>query len=312
MQHEDADWYKRFFEVFARIAHLFASDREQHEVLAEVLEELYFNVGLVRGTVMLFSPSGTDLFVQTPSASLSPWHRSLRYRPRDGVLGAAIQARHPVILQRASEDTPERADTGGIDDCARETIDFVCAPILLDEEVCGTLSADLPAGVGRAIEVVLRFLKATADLIASDVRRRRSEASGGGSPRGERVRIHAAEGIASESYPSEAGFLRRLQEQIWKLDECVQDAIRSSDLPPTADVPAAPLRLLDLREAADEGPLKALGRLMEKMIIREAFRSTDGSMKRAAAQLGISTRMLHYKVISLGIDRLWFKQAPQE
>ena len=308
MQHKDADRYERFFEVLARIAHLLASETEQKEVLAEVLEELYFKLGFSRGTVILFAPSGIDLFVQTPSANLSPWHRSLRYRPRDGVVGAAIQSRQPVIVARASEEPAVSGEVESPEDPGRETIDFVCVPIMLGDEAIGSLSGDLPDGLGDAVEEMLRFLKVAANLIASDVRTRRRPATGPVPARAGPNRDAPAPGDEpSRDFDStQSAGLRDLQEEIWKLDDFIQHAVRSSSHEVEPDERSNLLRFRDLREAAREGPLKACVRLMERIMIMQAFQDTHGSMKRTAAQLGISGRMLHYKVKNLGIDRLWF------
>jgi transcriptional regulator with GAF, ATPase, and Fis domain len=308
MQHRVADWYERFFEVLARIAQLLASETEQRETLTTILEELYFKLGLAKGTVILFSPSEVELFAQTPSASLSPWHRNLGYRPYEGVVGAVIQSRQPMILPRSPDEAGTSAGAEGPKESGSGRIEFVCVPIFLRGDVIGVISADLPSGEDDAIEDIMRFLKVAANLIASDVRTRRVNAVREESAHHEDRRGHdvLAEHGHLSPVADEHNALRELQQRIRRLEDCILDAVQARDgSVPTNDQPP-PVRFSDLRETTQEGPLRGCIRLIEKVMIMRALRDTQGNTKKAAAQLGISGRVLSYKVDKLGIDKLWF------
>ncbi len=88
-----------------------------------------------------------------------------------------------------------------------------------------------------------------------------------------------------------------------ELENCIEHAVLLSsdgavhghDLPPTLQMPGA-------AEEAPAGSLKARVRLLEKDMIVDALKQTRGNVTAAAARLGITPRMVRYKVKNLGID----------
>jgi Nif-specific regulatory protein len=87
-----------------------------------------------------------------------------------------------------------------------------------------------------------------------------------------------------------------------ELENCIERAVLVSDdvaihghhLPPTLQLPAK-------REAA-AGSLKAGVNAFEKDMIIEALKHVDGRISLAAGELGITSRMLRYKIKNLNID----------
>ncbi len=96
-----------------------------------------------------------------------------------------------------------------------------------------------------------------------------------------------------------------------ELENCIEYAvlmasdgvIHGHNLPPTLQLPRA-------GEIADQGPLKTRVALLEHDLITDALKSSQGSVAAAARQLGISPRMLRYKIKKLGIQRSLF--SPDE
>jgi Nif-specific regulatory protein len=88
-----------------------------------------------------------------------------------------------------------------------------------------------------------------------------------------------------------------------ELENCVEYAVLLSDdgvihghnLPPTLQLP-------EPSEATDAGLLKARVRILERDMLTDALKSSEGRIAGAARQLGITPRMVRYKLKNLGID----------
>jgi Nif-specific regulatory protein len=92
-----------------------------------------------------------------------------------------------------------------------------------------------------------------------------------------------------------------------ELENCIEYAVLlSSDgvihghnLPPTLQLP-------DPSEAEDTGLLRTRVRVLEKDMLVDALKSSKGNVVIAARQLGITPRMVRYKLKNLGIDDMRF------
>lgn len=92
-----------------------------------------------------------------------------------------------------------------------------------------------------------------------------------------------------------------LLEILTELESCIEHAVRrtstgvleSPDLPPSLRSPVAAHEGISLPER-----IQAL----ERAMILDALKQTQGNMAKAARRLGITARMVRYKVRKLGID----------
>ena len=88
-----------------------------------------------------------------------------------------------------------------------------------------------------------------------------------------------------------------------ELENCIEYAVLLSNdgvihghnLPPTLQLP-------EPSEASNAGLLKARVRVLERDMLVDALKSSGGSITAAARQLGITPRMVRYKLKHLGID----------
>jgi Nif-specific regulatory protein len=95
---------------------------------------------------------------------------------------------------------------------------------------------------------------------------------------------------------------------IRELENCIEHAIlvssggviHSADLPPSLQMPSS-------REVRLNGKLKERVDALERDIIVDALKHLDGSVALASQSLGITSRMLRYKIENLHIDRTLFK-----
>ena len=88
-----------------------------------------------------------------------------------------------------------------------------------------------------------------------------------------------------------------------ELENCIEYAVLLADdgvihghnLPPTLQLPES-------SEADNAGLLKTRIRVLEKDMLTDALKSSGGSVAAAARQLGITPRMVRYKLKQLGIE----------
>lgn len=167
--------HENHLEVLAAIGQLLATQSGHRQMLAAVLEALERRLGMLRGTILLLSTDGQELVVEAaPSLELAANHTS--YRRGEGVVGQVVQTGRPAVIPRLA-DEPRFANRIHRRD-RQETQDasFVCVPVVLGNDVVGTLSVDLPLQDDESLERQCRFLGIVASMIAYDVKARRLEA----------------------------------------------------------------------------------------------------------------------------------------
>ena len=160
--------------VLGSISRLLASRGGQRELLSAVLEELERKLGMIRGTVMLRSPDGDELSVEVARNLPAGGHKELRYRG-EGILGAVLQSGQPAFVPRVSKEPrfTNRIHQRPLEEA--EDVSFLCVPIVLEKEIVGTLSVDLPVQRPEILREQSRLLEIIAAMIAFDVHTRRME-----------------------------------------------------------------------------------------------------------------------------------------
>jgi Nif-specific regulatory protein len=182
--------HPRHMEVLATISGILASQSGQEQMLAAVLREMEKALGMVRGTVMLLSPDGSELLVGAAPGIPSADFERLRYRRGEGIIGSVVQTGMPAIVPQVSE---EPRFTNRIHKrLGAEEVSFLCVPIVLGSEVVGTLSVDILSEQTEQLHEHCRFLEIVASMITYDVKARRAEATQRQSWEAETLRLRNA------------------------------------------------------------------------------------------------------------------------
>ena len=140
---------EKFLAVLASLGRLLATGSGQRQMLADVLKELDRELGMIRGTLMLVSQDGSELFIEAAPNVPSPWDPGLRYRRGEGIIGTVVQTGKSAIIPRVSEEPrfTNRIHRRLTDESGE--VGFLCVPIPLGNEVVGTLSVDLPVRIAE-------------------------------------------------------------------------------------------------------------------------------------------------------------------
>ncbi len=273
--------------VLATISSLMVKPSGQRRMLSEVLRQLQRSLGMMRCTVQLVSPDAAELVVEAARSANQGDFGEPRHRLGEGIISAVVKA--GAVPAGPSATVPERGreprfrsriyQSGAGQ--TRETA-CLCVSIVLDSEVVGTLSADIPQQSGWPLEDHTCVLEIVASLIAFDVKARRLAAS-------QRHTLELENG--------------RLRSAVRELENRVQEVARvAGDEASHRHDPLAARQVPVLSPQLPPASLTSQVELLEKRVISEALESTRGNVAAAARLLNITPRIIRYKMKNLGLD----------
>ena len=169
--------HKKELEALYRISQILATSGRQRQMLEEVLEVLYKDLGMTRGTIMLLSPDGRELMTEV-AHNLSPAQlKKIRYRTGEGITGRVVRTGKPAIVPKVSQEPLFLDRVHKRRGLTKDEISFICVPIAIGAEVVGALSADRVFDQSASLDEDLRVLTIVASMIANDVKARRLAAA---------------------------------------------------------------------------------------------------------------------------------------
>ena len=145
---------------------------ELGDQLDKALELMARYTGMMRGTLSLVEPGGSEIAVEASYGLKNAEKRRARYKMGEGVTGRVIATGKPMVVPNVSEE-PLFLNRTGARDLHKEGISFICVPIALDGETVGALSADRLFADSVCLEEDMRLLQILSSLIARAVRSRR-------------------------------------------------------------------------------------------------------------------------------------------
>ncbi|MDR2503510.1 MAG: sigma 54-interacting transcriptional regulator [Deltaproteobacteria bacterium] len=143
-----------------------ATDISDHLETALELTARY--TGMMRGTLTLLAPNGTDIVVEAAYGLNERERKRARYKLGEGVTGRVIATGKPVVVPKISEE-PLFLNRTGARDLNRDEISFICVPIIVNGRSVGALSADRLFADPVRPEEDARLLQVLASLIARAV-----------------------------------------------------------------------------------------------------------------------------------------------
>lgn len=141
----------------------------QHDIpglLKEVLDILETEMGLSHGTLTLRRPD-TDIFVIEASHGLTDREkRRGQYKLGEGITGRVAKTGKPLVVPDVTKDSDFLNLTKNR---KNRPAAFLCAPIVHQKRIIGTISIDRPVTEEKELARDLQFLNLVADLLAEDV-----------------------------------------------------------------------------------------------------------------------------------------------
>ncbi len=172
----DNSRYAHIFDGLKKITQILHRHSGQRQMLEQVLKTLREKLDMHRGTIMLVSPSKKDLVVEAAPNIQSSDQKSVRYKKGEGIVGRVMETGEAEVIPRISDEPRFCNRIHKRRESAGEQLSFLCVPIVLNNEVTGTLSVDVPCTSRDELEEQQRILDIVANMVGGDVRARRDAA----------------------------------------------------------------------------------------------------------------------------------------
>jgi len=151
--------------VLNQISHVIVHQRDVSSLLKEVLDILYCEMGLTRGTVTLVRDN--TLFVEASHGLSKAEEERGKYEIGEGITGKVAATGKSIIIPEII-DEPSFLDRIGTRHQQRG-VAFICVPILNKEQVIGTMSIDRVKGDNTDLEHDQNLLETVANILADAV-----------------------------------------------------------------------------------------------------------------------------------------------
>lgn len=152
--------------VLHKISRAVVRRKNVSELIAETLEILDREMGLLRGTITL--RDGDYLFIEASHGMDDESIKRGVYKMGEGVTGRVAAEGKSVVIRDISK-SPEFLDRTKTRGESLEGIAFVCVPIIYIEQVIGTLSIDRKLPKKADLDRDLELLETVANILADAV-----------------------------------------------------------------------------------------------------------------------------------------------
>jgi Nif-specific regulatory protein len=144
------------------------------DVLGPVLEKMARNMSMLRGTITILDRKTGEIFIDEAYGLSESQKERGRYKIGEGVTGMVVRTGKPAVVPRISREPLFLDRTGARTGPQKEDVSFVCVPIILENDVIGTLSADRLFDEAVSYDEDIRLLSIIASMIAQAVNLRQS------------------------------------------------------------------------------------------------------------------------------------------
>jgi Nif-specific regulatory protein len=157
--------------VLNQISHVLVHQRNVPALLREVLDILYREMGLERGTFTLCH--GNMLEIEASHGLSEQEIQRGKYKVGEGITGKVVKTGRPKIIPDISKEPEflDRTKTRG----EKENLAFICVPIKHQNKVIGALSIDRPTDEDADLMLDFELLETVVNILADAVATIRDE-----------------------------------------------------------------------------------------------------------------------------------------
>lgn len=157
-------------DLFYGITEAMLRFKEIKKVLILVPQLLEEHLGMTRCMITIRNRKTKEIFIET-STGLSEQEQSRgKYRLGEGVIGSVFESGEEVIVPNISEEPAFLDKTGARRRMDKNSISFVCVPVISEDEVIGTISGDTNCEDSETLEEKVKIIKIISIMIAHAVR----------------------------------------------------------------------------------------------------------------------------------------------
>ncbi|MBN2223494.1 MAG: sigma 54-interacting transcriptional regulator [Deltaproteobacteria bacterium] len=144
------------------------------DVLGPVLAKMAHHMSMLRGTITILDRKTGEIFVEEAYGLSESQKDRGRYKIGEGVTGMVVRTGKPAVVPRISREPLFLDRTGARNGPQKEDVSFICVPIILENDVIGTLSADRLFDEAVSYNEDIRLLSIIASMISQAVNLRQS------------------------------------------------------------------------------------------------------------------------------------------
>ncbi len=164
---------RRPVSVLCDVAQILGMTTDFAASLHDILKLLCDRLEMRLGTLSLLHPDGAEVAIDLAyGLSKSEIERG-RYKIGEGITGKVVESGKPVIVPRISSEPLFLNRTGARGRTEKAQTSFICVPILLQNQVVGTLSVDTPYETDALLEEKVQLLSIVAAMISQAVASRK-------------------------------------------------------------------------------------------------------------------------------------------
>jgi len=203
----------RELRALSKIGEALGAPLELTSVAHRVMEILYQEMGMRRGTLALIEPDSGDIVIEVALGLSAKQLKKGRYRPGEGIIGRVVAENRPIIVPNVGHEPGFLDRTGARAGLAKEDLAFLAVPIKFKGKVLGALTADrLFDDKTVPLDEDLRVLSTVAGLFSQAV---------------ELHRMHAAERNALRA---QADNLEKQLKARFRLDDVIGNSPRMEEV----------------------------------------------------------------------------------
>jgi Nif-specific regulatory protein len=281
-------------ECLYKVSQVLAAGARQQETLAGVLAILDKELGLNRGTITLLAPEGNEIRIEAVHDLPQEQSRRITYRIGEGVTGKVMETGKAMIVPKVSQESLflNRFERWNV---TKQELSFICVPIVIDNQVIGTISVDRPFEPAAPLDEEMRVLSIVASMIAHDLRARRERVSGRQELEEEIVRLRREleQRFRPDNIIGNSNAMRDVYQQIRQAADSEGTVLIRGEPGAGKEVVA---------RAIGVGSLKERTNMLERDLIVDALKRCSGNLAATARDLNTTARVIRYKVKELGID----------
>ncbi|QSH39975.1 sigma 54-interacting transcriptional regulator [Lentisphaerota bacterium ZTH] len=152
-------------EVLNQISHVIVRQKNVSLLLKEVLDILYREIGLKRGTITL--RRNDELYIEASHGLSEAEIKRGKYQIGEGITGQVALERKPILIPEISNEpgfldrTQARSSEKGVA--------FICVPIIFEDNVIGTMSMDRVKSAETDLQKDFNLLETVANIMADVV-----------------------------------------------------------------------------------------------------------------------------------------------
>jgi len=203
----------RELRALSKIGEALGAPLELTSVAHRVMEILYQEMGMRRGTLALIEPETGDIVIEVALGLSEKQLKKGRYRPGEGIIGRVVAENRPIIVPNVGSEPGFLDRTGARAGLAKEDLAFIAVPLKFKGTVLGALTADrLFDDKTVPLDEDLRVLTTVASLFGQAV---------------ELHRVHAAERNALQA---QADNMEKQLKARFRLDDVIGNSPRMEEV----------------------------------------------------------------------------------